>query len=146
MVGLYGLSAWGLSAWGIGLCWSLLLSSSTGSFQPHAVVADHVDLVEVNHYHDEQGRHVFDQMIFYDWNPHQRRFHVRAWRLIKEPTQVPRLDSRRNVWRVVWHDAGVLREVTADSHRETWTQYDPELINREHLAQDHRRELSRATP
>ena len=30
------------------------------------VAQDHVDLVEVNHFYDEQGKLVFDQVIFYD--------------------------------------------------------------------------------
>jgi hypothetical protein len=105
---------------------------------------DRVDLVEVNHYHDELGRHVFDQLIFYDWSKQRQRFDVRAWRLIKQSSQLPRRDHASNVWRIIWHDGGVLRTVEASSHRETWTQYDPELVNREYLPQEHRRELSKA--
>lgn len=108
------------------------------------VLRDCVDLVEVNHYHDECGRKVFDQLIFYDWSAQQCRFHVRAWRLIKSEGQLPRRDYQRNVYRIVWHDDGVLREVKAKSFRETWTKYDPELADRARLPQDQRRELSRA--
>ena len=44
---------------------------------------DRVDLIEVNHFYDEQGRLVFDQIIFYDWSPMQCRYQVRDWRLLK---------------------------------------------------------------
>ncbi|XZE54787.1 hypothetical protein SH139x_000766 [Planctomycetaceae bacterium SH139] len=117
---------------------TLLLSTCV---KQHAVY-DKVDLIEVNHYHDESGRHVFDQLIFYDWHAGQNRFHVRAWRLIKEPGQTPMRDHDDKVWRVIWHDAGVLRHVEASSHRETWTQFDPELANRSYLPQDQRKDLS----
>ncbi len=123
----------------------LLLSSSIVSTADSSVIKDDVDLVEVNHYHDARGEHVFDQLIFYDWSSQKRRFQVRAWRLIKSESQLPRRDHRQKNWLVRWHDDGVLREVTAASRRETWTQYDPELVERENLAQDQRLDLSRLT-
>lgn len=106
------------------------------------VVRDSVDLVEVNHYHDPRGQAVFDQLIFYDWSHQKRRFQVRAWRLIKSESQLPRRDHRDGHWLVRWHDEGLLREVTAVSHRETWTRYDPELAERDYLPQEQRLELS----
>jgi hypothetical protein len=118
------------------------LSASVVSVPDRSVVKDEVDLVEVNHYHDARGEHVFDQLIFYDWSNQKRRFQVRAWRLIKTESQLPRRDYRQGNWLVRWHDDGVLREVTAASRRETWTQYDPELIERENLPQDQRLDLS----
>lgn len=121
----------------------LVSSSSTAS--SHSV-RDDVDLVELNHYHDESGRHVFDQLIFYDWSEQKRRFDVRAWRLVKVPGQLPLHDHKTNVWRMIWHDAGMLRTVEAAAYRETWTQYDPELINREFLSQENRRELTKLPP
>jgi hypothetical protein len=35
-----------------------------------------------------------------------------------------------------------MREVTANSQRETWTQYDPELVERANLPQEQRLDLS----
>ena len=107
-----------------------------------SVVRDSVDLVEVNHYHDARGEPVFDQLIFYDWSRQKRRFQVRAWRLIKSENQLPRRDHRDGHWLVRWHDEGLLREVTAESRRETWTRYDPELVERDFLPQEQRLELS----
>lgn len=119
----------------------LLLSVSSSD----TVLRDDVDLVEVNHYHDERGRPVFDQLIFYDWSEQRKRFHVRGWRLIKSDRQLPRRSYYADTYRIMWHDDGVLREVTAKSMRETWTQHDPELVEREYLPQDQRRDLKSIT-
>ena len=47
-------------------------------------LCEKVDLIEVNHFYDEQGKLVLDQLIFYDWSPADGRFQVRAWRLLKK--------------------------------------------------------------
>ena len=105
------------------------------------VARERVDLVEVNHFYDEQGRLVFDQTIFYDWSESHSRYMVRAWRLVKNPAQLPQRDWQDGGYVAVWHDGEVLRHVHAESMRETWTQYDPELIEREFLPKEQRREL-----
>lgn len=114
------------------------------SLQPSDDVAyDQVDLIEVNHFYDEHGRLVFDQIIFYDWSAEQNRYHVRAWRLLKNVSQVPRRNWRRNDWETIWHDGNILRRVRSKGARETWTQYDPELVEREFLPKEKRRELTK---
>jgi hypothetical protein len=105
-----------------------------------------VDLIEVNHLYDEQGRLVFDQIIFYDWSPRDSHYMVRAWRLVKSPAQLPKQDFRTGGYTAVWHDGEVLRHVWAQSKRETWTQYDPDLIEREFLPKERRKELSMKAP
>ena len=105
------------------------------------VARERVDLMEVNHFYDEQGRLVFDQVIFYDWSPEHSRYMVRAWRLEKNPTQLPERDWRDGGYQAVWQDGEILRRVQAASMRETWTQYDPELVEREYLPKERRKEL-----
>jgi hypothetical protein len=140
--------------------------------RPYPIV-DRVTLVEVNHhYNGEDGKLVFDQVIWYDWNARESRYDVVDWRLLKgvrgeireadrlahwkDPKNVPPPDpvwlgghaapfpdSRLHV--SLWHDEksrGVLRKVIARLYRETWTIYDPELIEREILPQESRRKLS----
>jgi hypothetical protein len=114
----------------------------------HAKV-DRVDLVEINHFYDEQGRLVFDQLIFYDWSAVEKRYNVRAWRLLKSPAQIPVRNWKDKDYVAIWHDSkerDVLRKVVAKMIRETWTQYDPELLEREFLPQEKRRELSKPLP
>ena len=105
------------------------------------VAIDRVDLIELNHFHDEQGKQVFDQVIFYDWSPTRGRYNVLAWRLLKHPSQLPTRDWSRGDFVAVWRDNVILREVRAQTMRESWTQYDPELIERAHLPKEQRREL-----
>ena len=120
----------------------LLLLLSVPALNPVEDVAwDRVDLVEINHFYDPQGRLVFDQIIFYDWSDAQCRFNVRAWRLLKKPAQVPQRNWQTGVYQAVWHDGGVLRKVEATSFRESWTQRDPELEERAFLPKNQRREL-----
>jgi hypothetical protein len=104
-------------------------------------VVEQVDLVEVNHFYDELGRKVFDQTIFYYWSPDDGRHMVRAWRLVKSDAQLPQRDWERGGYLSVWQDGDVLRQIRAAAIRETWTQYDPELVEREWLPKEMRREL-----
>jgi hypothetical protein len=113
---------------------------------PPVAAVDRCDLVELNHFYDEMGRLVFDQVIFYDWSDDEARFNVRAWRLGKHPSQLPFRDWESGGYRVTWLDGDRLRDVFSAHYRETWTQYDPELEEREHLPKDRRRELGRLTP
>jgi hypothetical protein len=124
------------------LFWLVMSLGAHVSATQEVVLKDSVDLVEVNHYHDARGQHVFDQLIFYDWSSQKKRFQVRAWRLIKSDNQLPRRDHRSGTWLVRWHDDGAMREVVAKSRRETWTQYDPELVERDNLPQEQRLDLS----
>lgn len=105
------------------------------------VAVDRVDLIEVNHFYDEQGRLVFDQIIFYDWSPANSRYNVRAWRLLKQPAQIPHRNWQQGNFVAVWHDGSVLRKVRSATIRESWTQYDPELVEREFLPTEKRRKL-----
>ena len=123
---------------------SIIICAATFGLNPvEDVASDRVDLVELNHFYDEKGRLVFDQIIFYDWSPANNRYNVRAWRLLKTPAQVPYRSWPRGEYVAVWHDGEILRKVRADSLRESWTQYDPELVEREFLPKEKRRELSR---
>jgi len=110
------------------------------------LTVDEVDLVEVNHFYDDQGRLVFDQVIYYDWSTVHSRYQVRDWRLLKTPTQIPLRDWRDGGYVSEWEDfkqRNGMRRVKAKSLRETWTQHDPELVEREFLAQEKRAELTR---
>lgn len=101
-----------------------------------AAITDRVTAIEVNHFYDEQGKLVFEQHIFLDWNPVASRYDVRDWRLKKgEPVIVG--DN------MLWTDEGRLRRVRFDVLRESWTQYDPELVEREVLSKEQRKELTR---
>ncbi|TWT34704.1 hypothetical protein [Blastopirellula retiformator] len=109
-----------------------------------AATIDRVDLIEVNHFFDEQGRHVIDQIIFWDWD--RDRFQIRAWRLINSDAQLPTRDWRRDQYVCYWRDLMQLRKVYAPRKRETWTTYDPEVLEREMRSIEERRELTKLKP
>ena len=121
----------------------VLLLSTVGSNPIEDVPRDRIDLIEVNHFHDDQGRLVFDQVIFYEWSPEKGRHQVQAWRLLKSASQKPRRDYRTGDYVATWLDGETLGEVRAATMRETWTQYDPELVEREHLAKEKRKDLAK---
>ncbi len=106
------------------------------------ITRDNVDLVEINHLYDEQGRLLLDQVIFYDWSPQHRRYNVRAWKLIKSQAQLP-TKNRSGQFVATWHDDRTLRQIVAKSMVESWTQFDPELVERQFLSKDKRANLTK---
>lgn len=105
------------------------------------ITRQRVDLIELNHFVDDEGREVFRQVIFYDWSREHHCFHVRAWRLIKNESQLPVRSWNPQQYRCSWLDDGLLRQVWAPKMRETWSQRDPERVNRAVLPEDQRRPL-----
>lgn len=122
-----------------------VLIASSGLNPPEYMASDQVDLIELNHFYDELGKHVFDQVIFYNWSPRAGRYNICAWRLLKDDSQIPHRDWSRDRYLTRWYDGRILREVQSDAFRESWTQYDPELVERAYLPKDQRRELPRLT-
>src|SRR6056297_2126497 len=100
-----------------------------------------VDLVELNHFIDGEGREVFRQLIFYDWSDRQSRYLVRGWKLVKSADHLPRRLYRPERYQCVWQDNGIFRRVNATLMRETWTHHDPEKMNRQWLSEDQRQPL-----
>lgn len=110
------------------------LSSSKGT----NTAEEYVDLIELNHFYDHQGRHVYDQVIFYEQSPETGRFQVRAWCLIEDRDNLSRrpvknVETQR--YQVDWfdNDQRLVRKITSRSFRESWTQIDPERANKKIL-------------
>jgi len=108
-----------------------------------ATVCDTVDLIEINHCYDQRGQLVLDQLIFYDWSPRKSHYDVRAWRLLESPIQTPRKDVATGRYVAIWRDGKILRKVVAKNVRESWTRYDPEMVERRFLGRAQRRDLQR---
>lgn len=85
-----------------------------------AVPSTHVDLIEINHLHDESGKHKSTQIILWDWSPDYRRYQVRAWWIPE------RLHDELSGLTITKRD----RTIVGRAVRETWTDYDPEVENR----------------
>lgn len=102
------------------------------------VACDYVDLVEVNHVHDQRGKRMYSQALFYDWLPRRGEYQVRAWRLLKDEADRPERDFQRGDWVMIFTEGSRLREVRAAVYRESWTQYDREQAERDRLPKDYR--------
>lgn len=120
---------------------ALLLAAVCGLSPESPLAADATDLIELNHCYNEDGLPVFRQLVFWEWSPRAGEYHVAAYRVLRSDSATLRYDWRRNEYVAAWCDNGVLREVRAAHHRVTWTQYDPELEDRQYFPQDRRRGL-----
>jgi hypothetical protein len=120
------------------LAWLLVIAVSGDGAKDSATNRQRVDLIELNHFVDQEGREVFRQLIFYDWSSTHRRYHVRAWRLVKDASQLPQRRWDPAIYQCTWHDDHQLRQVWSPAFRETWSQKDPERANREILPEDQR--------
>lgn len=109
--------------------------------QPSIIVRDRVDVIEINHFHDDEAKQVFEQLLFWDWCDRRGCLHIADWRLSKGAIR-PHYDYARGEWLATWTDGTTLREVKASGFRETWTQHDPELEDRAKWPQERRRKLS----
>jgi hypothetical protein len=114
---------------------SILTLCGVGSGLGHRVAEEPVDLIELNHFHDACGRHVYDQVIFYQLAPETGKFRVRAWCLVEDRESISRrpVQDPNTGWvRVEWYDdqQQILRRITSKLYRESWTQVDPERTDK----------------
>lgn len=113
------------------------------SIIPHdQVVRDSYDSVELNHYFDEEGRAIFDQIIFYKWRDIYAGDDIVDWRLVKQWGHIPQRDRQQGGYIMIF-DEDPTRVVRAKSFEETWTQHDPELTGRDTLPKEFRENLTR---
>ena len=94
-------------------------------------VLEHVDLIELNHFYDQKGAFLYDQVIFYERSPATGRFQVRAWCLVEDRelhNRRPIKNESTGVYQVDWYDSDqrLQRKITSRLYRESWTQIDPE--------------------
>lgn len=123
----------------------LLAAPAWGHDAPPTKATETVDTVEVNSLYDEQGRKTFDQVIWWDWNAPTETYRVRAWRLVKDGKPWAERDWENGGWVCTWMDGDKLRCVRARSLMRTFTQYDPELIDRDWHPKENRKELLELT-
>ncbi len=112
-----------------------------GQSDGSSVLRESVDLIELNHFYDDLGRHTYDQVIFYEWSPEFSRYHVIAWCLVEDdqtrlPTRLPGSGEAQ----VRWFDRDIkrYREVRSKLFRETWSRVDPERDNKKVLEEKYR--------
>jgi hypothetical protein len=114
--------------------------------QDTGIVRDRVCCLEVNHFHDkDDAREVFVQLLAWEFCEGCER--IVDWRLVKRNDEgqanieVQR-DYRTGEHVARWLDGETFREVRAETYRETFTNWDRELQDREHHPLDRRRKLT----
>ena len=122
---------------------AVLFSVIVATDPPVHAVSEHVDLIEINHYFDDSGKSIFDQLIYYNWDDKAKRFNVCAWRLVKNKNQLPVRQAGSDKYYTAWYDGKILRVVYADRTYESWTQHDPETLERLFFPKELRPDLYR---
>ena len=84
-----------------------------------------VEVVELNHVYDDEGRRVFSQVILWDWCARDSSHHVRDWAYVDKP---PYAKVSGNT-AYVPSGRGV-QVIKGRAVRETWSQYDREAMDR----------------
>lgn len=123
-----------------------LLLMASGPQDNLCKLRERVDLIEFNHFYDDLGRHAYDQVIFFEWSDEYLRYDVIAWCLVEnDDGRLPVKTPSGGEYVVRWfdRDAKVQREVRSRLFRETWTQFDPERLNKRLLEEKYRLSLSR---
>lgn len=109
----------------------LLLISLSSSPTIASVQERNFDVVEFNHYYDKDGQLIFDQLIFYRWDG--ERFELIDCRTIRESgyyhNAIKSFTSSNNSILFISNDK--LYKVRFGEFRETWTQEDPDVKDRE---------------
>jgi hypothetical protein len=90
------------------------------------------DWIELNHFYDCGGNHVFSQWIFWDWSGYRKQ--VAGWRLVRPATR-----KVQDGVLLYESDSGKFIRVRCRDCRETWTQFDPEVADRDILPDRDRR-------
>ena len=124
----------------------ILATIAVALLPSEGVVQDRCDVIEVNHYHGDDGRLIQTQVIFWDYQDDKPGEQVAAWRLWKNPSRLPTKNQFTGEWELLFNDEGTMRMVTAGSYRETWTQFDREMESRRDLPKSEQRGLTKMRP
>ena len=119
---------------------SLLIASCAvicGSPSQQPITSISVDTIELNHVYDDRREIRFHQLIYWRWHASDRKFHVAHWRMVDEQHYVGRHGlGFRDSYQMP--DFGQRYTVDANSYRETWTQYDREILDHQEWPVDRR--------
>ncbi len=107
---------------------------------------EYVDMIELNHFHNKKGQHVYSQVIFYERLAENGQFRVRSWALIEMRESLNRLPQYDpTVDKVVvdmkMPDGKVVR-LESRLFKETWTDFDPERRDKDKLPEQFRLRLA----
>jgi hypothetical protein len=118
------------------------LTPLSGRLRP----VEYVDMIELNHFHDKKGNHVYSQVIFYERLAENGQFRVRSWALIEMRESLNRLPQYDPKVDKVVVDMkmpnGIAVRLESRLLKETWTQHDPERRDKDKLPEQYRLRLA----
>lgn len=91
------------------------------------IITDHVDLIEVNEYTIGEKKPL-KQLIFKNWSRQHKRYIIIDFRMVLSEDMLPVESKGEYVSR--WHELEYMMEVTSKYRCYTFTNKDPELIDR----------------
>ena len=101
--------------------------------------SEYVDLIELNHFYGHDGKHVYDQVILWELDPVTRKFRVRDWRLADGSYPL----AENGLCQVRLIDMQSTWNVRSKLFRESWTQIDPERMDKWNHPESERVTLAR---
>lgn len=121
----------------------LILSPLDSGRREYNTITRYCDLVEVNSHIDQKGRHTYDQIIFWEWNPVLKKMVVCSWTLVSEDeSNIPSRVGKRYVFRREYkREKRKTIIIYADLFRKTTSRIDPEKENKKIFPEKLRRDL-----
>jgi len=111
---------------------------------PEDIAEEHCETQHLNHFYDENGRLVFNQIIYENQGWYDPE--IQDWRLYQKAGQYPRKNYHTGNYESLWHDGDILRKIISQTRKESWTQTDPEIEAREFLPKENRKQLLKFLP
>ena len=113
------------------MCCFILVAILSVPLRFETIVSEYVDCIELNHFFDDRGRLVYDQVIFYEQTPTTGKFQVRAWCLVEDRELLNRRPIKNEVtalYEVEYVDTNdrLAHRIRSRLFRESWSQSDPE--------------------
>lgn len=97
-----------------------------------------VDCIELESVYDQQGNHLFDQVLARNFEAETGCCEVASWRMAKKDGEYPRPDGE---WTVVRWTGPIGREVRSKAFVRSWHQFDAEVAERRRWPITNRRDI-----
>lgn len=115
----------------------LLLMTKIDVAQPF-IFEDHVDVIELNHFHNpENGKLVFSQFLFYGWSDQLKIHVIKSW-YIRKDDSLPERDLQTGEYLLTLKIDMKVLKIRSNSFRETKTNYDIERMQHDIVSEDNR--------
>jgi len=104
-----------------------------------------VDCIELNAFFDGKGKLCFEQVIFWEFSRTSGFPEVRAWRMVSDNdlhNRRPVKSESTGLWVSEWTEQGRRYRIVSRQYRESFTQIDPEVLDRKKLPDAERKGLS----